>query len=278
MYNSMTIGSIHTFINHYPYYPYPLATPLINHQPHDITFEKTLIYVSLTCQRPLHALCECRFNISIYFNTFVSSEYVNLDKFMTIQQKNVWFVNNIFVARSDVAVFDGASGGINFLGNTYTSTDGTLGASFVTDHDLVETEIIEADPLLEKNNEGSYYVPGANRCVQYPNTSDMTYLLNNLFYAITTTLSLSSSFVIGNAASWPESTNTINVFDVPFIDDDPYALLDITGRARPLTQVTSPVKTNRAHSTIPVKFIHSILLVQSITDMILFNTSTYSET
>ena len=95
---------------------------------------------------------------------------------MTIQQKNVWFVNNIFVARSDVAVFDGASGGINFLGNTYTSTDGTLGASFVTDHDLVETEIIEADPLLEKNTEGSYYVPGANRCVQHPNTSDMRYI------------------------------------------------------------------------------------------------------
>ena len=131
--------------------------------------------------------CKYRFNISVYFNTFVSSEYVNLDKFMTVQRKNVWFVNNVFVARSDAAVFDGTSGGINFLGNTYTSTDGTLGASFVADHDLEETEMLEADPLMERNTDGSYYVPSAN------------------------------SPAIGNAVSWPESTDTINVFDVPNI-------------------------------------------------------------
>jgi len=130
----------------------------------------------------------------VYFNTFVESEYVNLDTVAKPSSQSGWFANNIFIRRKG-DLFAGVGLGINFLGNLY---EGTLGEEFFLDHELDVTEFNPLDSEMELNADGTYYVP-----------SEL-------------------SPARGNAALWP-TADSMSIYDIPVLDDDPLITLDITG-------------------------------------------------
>jgi len=70
------------------------------------------------------------------------------------------------------------------------------------DRDLTAFEMNNVDPLLTLNSDGTYYIP-----------SDI-------------------SPARGGAALWP-TENSMSIYDIPVLDDDPFITLDITGRPRP---------------------------------------------
>ena len=137
---------------------------------------------------------DLRNNITVYFNTFVESEYVNLDTVAKPTSQSGWFANNIFIRRKG-DLFTGIGMGINFLGNLY---EGTLGDEFFIDHELDVSEFNPLDSDMEMNSDGTYYVP-----------SEL-------------------SPARGNAALWP-TADSMSIFDIPVLDDDPFITLDITG-------------------------------------------------
>ena len=83
------------------------------------------------------------------------------------------------------------------MGNIY---DGYL--NLWMDRDLTPFEMNAADPLLTLNSDGTYYIPSDDSPAR------------------------------GGAALWP-TENSMSIYDIPELDDDPFITLDITGRPRP---------------------------------------------
>ena len=137
-----------------------------------------------------------RINVTLQFNTFVNSEYIELD---TVQKFNNSWSNNIFYKSDDNLgyLFDGSTIGSSFLSNIYFGilTDSNNNASFAS---VSRSELVYSDPLLVRNSY-DYFQPDMD--------SPATHSANS------------------NSSNFP-------IFDIPVLDDDPNIMLDISGRIR----------------------------------------------
>lgn len=93
-----------------------------------------------------------RINVTIQFNTFVNSEYIELD---TVQKFNNNWSNNIFYQSNPKKyLFDGSTAGTTFDSNVYF---GTLGKNN-TFINVSPSELVYSNPLLFRNTD-DYYQP-----------------------------------------------------------------------------------------------------------------------
>ena len=139
---------------------------------------------------------EYKNNVVVAHNTFLECQYINLGWVAT--DKNAYFVNNL-LKRSDGNIFAGISSPVHFSGNAFS---GALGASLDNTYEPSEFSEVSDAMLFDYQPAYGYYAPGP------------------------------TSAAIGAAGPFPPD-ESLPIFDIPDVDDDPYLQLDITGRPRP---------------------------------------------